>query len=127
MNRLNLAAAVLMALTFGVHVFAGGPEVHVAIQASELSEYLRAISAVLWHAVSVILAVFALAYLWLARNDNKALSIVLGATQLGFATLFLWYGTTLLGTIWPMPQWIVFLLIPAISAAGTLRQKALPA
>jgi len=104
MNRWNLAAAALMALTFGVHVFAGGPEIHVVIQASELSENLRAISTVLWHAVSVILAVFALAYLWLARNNNKALSIVLGATQLGFATLFLWYGTTLLGTICRCPS-----------------------
>mgnify|MGYP000046819713 FL=1 len=127
MNRWNLAAAALMALTFCVHVFAGGPEIHVAIQGSELSEYLRAISAVLWHAVTVILAVFALAYLWLARHENRALALVMVATQLGFAALFLWYGATLLGTIWPMPQWVIFLLIPAISAAGTLRRRALPA
>lgn len=127
MNRWNFAAAALMALTWGVHVFAGGPEIHVPIQGSELPEYLRAISAVLWHAVSVVLAVFALAYFWLARNENTALSIVLGATQLGFAGLFLWYGSTLLGTIWPMPQWIIFLLIPAVSAAGTFRRQLSPA
>lgn len=126
MNKWNFAAAALMALTFGVHVFAGGPEIHVAIQNSELSPYLRAISAVLWHAVTVVLAVFALAYFWLSRNDNKPLSIVIGVIQLGFAGLFLWYGITLLETVWPMPQWIIFLLIPAISAAGTIRRQASP-
>lgn len=124
MNRWHLAASALMGLTFVVHVFGGGPEIHVPIQASELSEYLRAISAVLWHAVSVILAVFALAYLWAAKNNAPALIWQMTVIQLGFAALFLWYGIALLGTIWPMPQWIIFLLIPAVSLIGQRRRPS---
>ena len=32
--------------------------------------------------------------------------------------LFLFYGTTRLGTVWLMPQWIVFLLVPALTRWG---------
>ncbi|UZD90444.1 hypothetical protein [Cognatishimia activa] len=121
MNRWFLAASALTVVTLSVHVFAGGPEIHVPIQASELSEYLRAVSAVLWHAVSVVIAGFALAYLWAAKHDTPAMIWQMIAIQLGFAALFLWYGATLLGTIWQMPQWIIFLLIPLVSIVGLRR------
>lgn len=123
MNKWNLGASVLMALTFCLHVFGGGPEIHEPIQASVLSDYLRAMSAVLWHAVTVVLAVFAIAYLWLAKHENTAMSLQMAAIQFGFAGLFLWYGEVLLGTVWPMPQWIIFIVIPAVSLAGLPRRR----
>ncbi|MEE2946633.1 MAG: hypothetical protein VX444_15810 [Pseudomonadota bacterium] len=123
MNKWNLGASVLMALTFCLHVFGGGPEIHEPIQASALSDYLRAMSAVLWHAVTVVLAVLAIAYLWLAKHENTAMSLQMSAIQLGFAALFLWYGETLLGTVWPMPQWIIFIVIPAVSLFGLPQRR----
>ncbi len=47
MNKFMIAATALMFATLLAHVFGGGPEIHAPIQASELSPYLRAISAVI--------------------------------------------------------------------------------
>lgn len=121
MNRWMAAAGALLLLTCYVHVFAGGPEIHVPIQASELALELRAISAVLWHAVTVVLLTFAVAAIWVALRPNRDLVVLLIAVQIGFAGLFLYYGQVLLGTVWPMPQWIIFLTIPAIMGIGLKR------
>ncbi len=124
MNRWMALSAALLLLTCYVHVFAGGPEIHLPIQASELSLELRAISAVLWHAVTVILLTFAAAAIWVALRPNRDLVMLLIAVQIGFAGLFLYYGQMLLGTVWPMPQWIIFLTIPAIMGIGLKRGAA---
>ena len=114
MNKLMIAAVVLMFVTFLAHVFGGGPEIHAPIQASELSPYLRAISAVIWHAITVVLLVFSVALAGLVKHPNRALERIMIAIQLGFAALFLFYGVRLLGNIIDMPQWIAFLLIPGL-------------
>ncbi len=124
MNKYMAGAAALLFLTTWVHVFLGGPEIHNVIQASTLSPDVRAISAVLWHAVTVILMVFGCGCLWLTRHDAPALAHMMIAVQLGFAALFVFYGITLLDTLWIMPQWVIFLVIPAVMLAG-LRGRAL--
>lgn len=118
MNRPILAAAVLMILTLFVHVFAGGPEIHQLIQTSALPTGLRAVSAVLWHAVSVNLLVFSVALLWLAKHPNPPLGLTISFIQLGWAALFLYYGASMLATVWLMPQWLIFLTIPALTFWG---------
>lgn len=118
MNTSMTAAAGLMATTCLVHVFAGGPEIHHPIQDSDLPVELRAISAVIWHAVTLILAAFSAVLFWLAIRDNAALAYLTIVVQLGFAGLFLFYGLTMLGSPWSMPQWIAFLLIPALTLLG---------
>ncbi len=110
-----LIAAALMLLTVFVHVFAGGPEIHQPIQNSALPSVVRAVGAVLWHAVTVVLTLFFVALLWLARHENPALLWLVNGIQLGFAGLFIWYGWAQLGTLWPMPQWIIFIVIPALT------------
>lgn len=125
MNPPILAASALMAITTAVHVFSGGPEIHVPIQASSLSADLRAISAVIWHAITVILAGFAVALVWLSLKRNEPLAWLIIGVQLGFAALFIFYGLTMLDSLWPMPQWIVFLIIPTIMLWGMRRQRAL--
>lgn len=124
MNPWYFAAAVMMFATSGLHVFGGGPEIHVPIQNSELAIELRAISAVLWHAVTVILVVFTAGYLWSARMGGRSIVALMGVTQVGFAGLFVYYGTTLLGSVWPMPQWIIFLSVPLVSFIG-MRQRVI--
>ena len=119
MHRPTLIAAILMSLTLGVHVIAGGQEVHAGLQSALGNDGLRAFAAVLWHAVTVVLVVFAIALLWLAWHPNLALKATLGAVQAGFAVIFLFYDMTRLGTVWPMPQWIIFLIIPALTLLPT--------
>lgn len=123
MNWTRLAAG-LMGLTLLLHVFGGGPEVHRPLQDALADPTLAAFAAVLWHAVSVVLAVLA-AGLWVlgARRD-LAFEAVLSGIQLGFAALFVAYGITRLGTVWDMQQWIIFLAIPAVTRFGQSRKSA---
>ena len=120
----TLAAAILTAATFALHVWGGGPEFNQPLQASALPAELRAMSGVLWHAVSVELAVFAAALLWVARRPNPPLSVTLAAIQLGFGGLFLWYGYALLGSVWVLAQWTIFLTLASLILWGA-RDKAL--
>lgn len=122
MNHWMTTAGVALFLTSYVHVFMGGPEIYDPILASDLSEYLRAMSAVLWHAVTVVLLVFAAAAVWIAMRPNRDLALVLIAIQVGFAGLFLFYGQTQLGTLWIMPQWVIFLCVPFVMLIGLRRQ-----
>lgn len=122
MNWTHLSAA-LMAVTFFIHVLSGGPEVHVPLQAALPDPGLAAFAAVLWHAVSVVLASLALDLFVLARRRDPAFEAVLAAIQIGFALLFVFYGVTRLGTLAPMPQWIIFLAIPALTRFGQSRKK----
>ncbi len=122
MNKPMLAAAAISALTFGLHVIGGGADVHAPIQASTLPLPLRAISAVLWHFVSLILALQALGFLSVARTANRDLSLMLIAIQIGTAVLFVFYGLTMLGTIWLMPQWTIFLTVAALGLWGLMRR-----
>lgn len=124
-QRLNLTyfAALLMALTLGVHLFLGGPEYHEQYQRMLTDANLRSMAAVLWHIVSVILASFSFGLFYLAQRRNVAVEFMLSGIQLGFAALFLWYGLTELGSIWPLPQWTAFTLIPLLTFIGQRRAE----
>lgn len=117
-------SATLLALTFLIHVFAGGPEVHVPLQEALSDPALAAFAAVLWHAVTVVLALLTIGLWGLAGRHDPLLETVISGIQLGFAGLFIFYGLAWLGTLWPMPQWIIFLTIPALTRFGQSRHKA---
>jgi len=116
-------AAVLMGATFLIHVFAGGPEVHAPMLAALSEPDLGAFASILWHAVTVVLAVLAVGLWGLAERRDPLLEAVLSGIQLGFAGLFLFYGLARLGTVWPMPQWVIFLAIPALTRFGQTRRR----
>lgn len=118
MKRSLLVASGLSALTLAVHVFAGGPEVNQVVQASALAPELRAILGVIWHAVTVVLLISAIGFGYGAAHPNRPLEAALVGIMLGWAGLFIFYGITALGTLMPMPQWIIFLAIPAVVAFG---------
>ncbi len=124
MNPWMIAAGALLWLTTYVHVFLGGPEIHHVIQASDLAADVRGVSAVLWHAVTAIIVLFAVACTHLARRSNREMALLVIGVQLGFAALFVFYGLTLLGSLWVMPQWVIFTLIPAVMALGMGRTEA---
>jgi hypothetical protein len=118
MNIPLLAAAALSAATFGLHVVGGGAEFHAPIQAVDMPLPLRTVSAILWHYVSVMLLLQAIAFGWLARSPSVPLLWFLIAVQLGFAGLFLVYGLVMLGSIWVLLQWTIFIAIAGLALWG---------
>ncbi|TAG20387.1 MAG: hypothetical protein EAZ40_09820 [Rhodobacterales bacterium] len=118
MNIPFLAAAALSAATFGLHVVGGGAEFHAPIQAVDMPLPLRTMSAILWHYVSAMLLLQAAAFGWVARTPNMPLLWFLIAVQLCFAGLFLVYGLMMLGSIWVLLQWVIFIAIAGLALWG---------
>jgi len=120
MNYWYLTAAGLSALTFVAHVFGGGPEIHIPVLQSELSDYFKAIFSVIWHAISAILILSSLVLLAAAMNRPGAqhAALLVAAQYLGFAILFVFYGLSRLDNLSQMPQWSVFTAIPVLILIG---------
>ncbi|RAI53787.1 hypothetical protein [Aquicoccus porphyridii] len=118
-------AATLMGATVLIHVFAGGVDVHAPMQAVLPDPGLAAFAAVLWHAVTAVLVVLTYGLWVLAKRRDLAFEIVLSGVQVGFAAVFLFYGLTRLGTVSDMPQWVIFLAIPALTRLGQSRERVL--
>jgi len=125
MNIAIAAAAALSLLTLIAHVFGGGPEIMTPVLASELTLYLKAIMLVIWHAITIILIVnsLALAYAAIKPDQRQALVTIISAQYVLWGALFVYYGLSMLGSLWPMPQWIAFFLIPALAIFGLMRDK----
>ena len=120
-NNLNtpvLAAGILMAVTFLVHVFVGGPELYGPIRQSSLSMIERSTWSVVWHFTSLQLLMLSVALFYLARHRNKGVFVYVLVTSIGFAALFIAYGFFDLGSVWPMPQWIAFANVTVLMIWG---------
>lgn len=122
MNKRILTAGLLSFLTLGAHVFAGGPEVHdtMLALAGAFPPMLRTFVSVMWHAITVTLAINSAALLLAARYSplRKALVWFVCSQYMGFAALFVFYDLYQLGSLLQLPQWIVFILISGLAAAG---------
>ena len=127
MDKGFLGLAVLMAGTVALHVFSGGPEFADPFRAALSDDHLRAMALILWHAVTVVLVVLTGAYLVLARGPNRALLWASSALQLGWAALFVLYGLDLLGQLWSLPQWVLFISFPLLALWAERRRSARPA
>lgn len=125
LNPFFAASAVLTGLVIPLHIFGGGPEFPGVIMASGLDALQSSMYMILWHAVTVVLTGCTLAYAAAAWSDRFTTAALFAAFQfLGFAGLFLVYGTIGLGTIWTLPQWVLFTAIVAVSAPGFFRRPA---
>lgn len=124
MNIKILLAALLSSLTLGIHVFAGGSDVHIPILESELSDPLKTIISVIWHAITAILLINAIALVYAGFNPDykKPIILLISAQYFFWAGLFIFYGIKDFASIWTMPQWIAFIIIPILAIAG-LRNK----
>lgn len=122
MSRSFLALAVAMALTLCLHVFGGGPQYSEPFETILPEGDLRVMGWVLWHAVTVVLGVLALAYLRLAVRPNRDLLAFTTLLQLGWAGLFLTGGILWLDTLWIQPQWVLFLGFPLLAHLFAWRQ-----
>lgn len=125
MNLWYMGAAAMMLATAAIHAFAGGPGINAPIQASELHEVVRAVSAVIWHALTALFVIFAVALARAARGAAREASAVLVwtilAVCLAFAGLFVGMGYALLGSLVLMPQWVIFVAIAGVLRVGLSR------
>ena len=120
MNRWLLAAGALSLVTTGIHLFAGGPEVHVPLLASSPSPLLQTYVSLLWHATSTILLINSLVLVF-AAVDGRYRRPLAGAVivqYLAYAALFIGYGVAYLGSLWTTPQWAAFIVMAGLAAIG---------
>ncbi|MEX3014967.1 hypothetical protein [Gymnodinialimonas hymeniacidonis] len=126
-KRLNLGYAIaggLFVATAAIHAFVGGPEVNAPVQGSGLDPLVRAVSAVVWHALTALFVVFGGALFWAAWHGARALVMTVLAVNVAFIALFLAIGIVALGTVWPMPQWVLFGLISGVMIWGLRTDRA---
>lgn len=116
--RLILSAAMITFATTAVHVLLGGPEVHDPLLASNAPDVAKAVGSVVWHAVTAVLVINGAALLAAAFRPalRQGIAGIVSAQFVAFAVLFVVYGLSRFGSLWPMPQWTVFLIIPALLA-----------
>lgn len=122
LNMAYLAAAGLFLATAAIHAFMGGPEINAAVQGSDLHPLVRAVSAVVWHALTALFVVFGGAMAWAAWHSARAVVVTVLAVNLSFVGLFLAIGIVALGTVWPMPQWVLFGAISGLMVWGLTRE-----
>lgn len=121
------AVSALSAATLLLHVFGGGPEYLTFIRATELPPEQTSMYAVLWHAVSANLLIAACAFAMASiRPAWRSAAILVSIEFVAFAILFVWYGITELGTIWTLPQWVLFSVFAMIAAYGLYLQSKRP-
>jgi predicted anti-sigma-YlaC factor YlaD len=104
----------------GIHVFAGGPEVHDPLLAADLSAVQKAFVSILWHAVTAVLLINSAALLAAALMPRlrAGLTGLVIAQYVAYAGLFVFYDLSRLGTLMALPQWIIFLILVALALPG---------
>jgi len=122
LNRPVLAASGLLVVTALTHAFVGGPEINAPVQSSGLDPVVRAVSAVVWHALTALFLVLAAALAWTARHNNPLLIWVTLALNLAFIAIFAAVGVVALGNLTEMPQWTLFVAISLCLLVGLRRQ-----
>lgn len=119
MSYFMWSAAAVMGLTTGVHLLAGTSDIMTPILNAEVIDpVISGVALVVWHMVSLMLALSTIAIIYLARVQNHALLILVASLQLGFALIFLLYNLTLFSALFAMPQWTAFLLAALLMSAS---------
>jgi len=118
LNRPVLFAAGLFVITAATHAFVGGPEINSPVQASGLEPVVRAVSAVVWHALTALFLILAAGLVWAARHRNPALLWLTLALNISFILIFMAIGLLALGNLIEMPQWTLFAAISVCLVLG---------
>lgn len=115
-----MGAAALSVATAGIHVLAGAPEIMTPLLASGLHAGVKGVVDVMWHHITALLLLAALACTvagW--RAEWRApVALLLGGQYVLIGLLFLGLGLYWFGNIWPMPQWVLFLAMAGLMLAG---------
>ena len=114
-------AAFLMFVTLCVHVFLGGNDVYNPARTEIVDPELRSVLSVVWHMVSLELALCTAALILLTQTKNPALFIFCLVTMVGTAILFIGYTLFDFGSIWALPQWIAFVGVSGLMIVSWCR------
>jgi hypothetical protein len=125
LNRTIAISGVLSVTLTALHVFGGGPDVHVPLLESNASDVLKGFISVIWHGVTATLCLCSVMLLIAARNETyrNILTGLVIANYSVFAGLFLFYGVTRLGTIFLMLPWVGFVAISIVALIGLALEK----
>ena len=122
MNYFMSGAAALMGVTTGVHLLLGTGEIMTPILETEsIHPVIKGTTLVVWHMITLILAMSTGAIFYLAKNANKALAVFVMALQFGFAAIFLSVTLTMFSALFTLPQWSAFFLTGALMCAALLK------
>jgi len=117
-------AAALSSLLAAAHIFGGTPEFLSPIVETELAIDIRAVAAIVWHGISLLLITNSVMLVGAALNRpwGRAAVVVVGAQYLGFVGLFLYYGVSFLGNVTDLLQWTAFAVISGLILLGIQRE-----
>ncbi|HHG91118.1 MAG TPA: hypothetical protein ENJ90_11675, partial [Devosia sp.] len=81
MNRFILSAAILSTLTLLLHVLGGAPEYLAPAWTSDVTQDQRTLYSVLWHTMTALLAINAIALFLAARSEQPLPFVALVSAQ----------------------------------------------
>lgn len=116
-----IGAAFIMVACAGIHALVGGPEINAPLQASALPAEIRAVLAVCWHALTGLFLIFGAALGWAAFHNARPVALLILATSVLFAGLFVGIGIAAFGSVTVLPQWVIFAATIAALVAGLAR------
>lgn len=125
MNRPVAVAAIVMALTFGLHLIGGEISVHRPLLAGGGTAEMDLYISVLWHGISAMLALNTLALVfaaWKAGQHGPILWLVGGQT-FALGLLFILYGLIRTGGLWTAPQWIILVPLGLLTMWAATRAR----
>lgn len=116
-------AAVANLATIFIHVQAGAPEIIAPILSADLPVLVKGVADVLWHHITAMLVLAAVACLWAARHHHwrRPVALLMGAQYLLIAALFIGFNFYWFSSPWVMPQWVLFGAMAALMAVGAWR------
>ena len=126
-NKTIAISGVLSLALTALHVFGGGPDVHVPLLESDASNVLKGFVSVIWHGVTATLILCSVMLLIAAQNEKfrTILTGLVTAHYLAFAGLFLFYGITRLGTVFLMLPWIGFVVVATVALIGLAQERTI--
>ena len=112
MNKLIGLAALGMMGTLALHTFGGEVTVHRPLLADALTAEMDLYVSVLWHGITAVIALGALALIYATWRTNppKPMLWLIGGQTLAVGLLFIGYGLLRTNSLWVAPQWII--LVP---------------
>lgn len=115
-----MGAAALSLATAGIHVFAGAPEIMSPVLGSGLPAVVKGVVDVMWHHITALLILATAASVLAAWQPEwrKPVALLLGGQYILIGALFLGLGLLWFGSVWPMPQWVLFLATTGLMLIG---------
>jgi Protein of unknown function (DUF2867) len=124
-NHWIIVAGLASLFTVGLHVFGGGPQFLDPALASALPDIWKAAFTTIWHGVTVLLILNGVFLIGSGFSFKSSPSLVklIALQNLAFGLMFLYWGFTMLGSPFKLPQWIIFFFIFGLCGFGVLRKQ----